>query len=68
MFDNTRAYTVTMTVYAAPDATIADVKSLLQDLTWVGGCLDPDDPRFDGLEPKNVTVKRAQKLDRKARK
>jgi hypothetical protein len=66
MFDkNTRAYTVTMTVYASQYATIDDVQSVIDDMSWVGGCRTPDDPGFDGLVAKNVKVKRARQLDRK---
>lgn len=63
---NTRAYEVTMIVHAAPDATAVDAVSLIHDLTWVGGCRDPEnDPAFDGLKPSKIRIKRREDLDRK---
>lgn len=65
---NTRAYEVSMIVYAAADADISSVKDVLNDLTWVGGCRDPEnDPGFDGLLPSKVQVKRRRDLDREGK-
>lgn len=52
-------------VYADPHANIDDVKSLLADLTWIGGCRDPDEPAFCSLQPRKVRVTRAKELDLK---
>lgn len=65
MFDaNTRAYTVTMTVYAAENANLTSVKEVIADLSWVGGCRDPHDPAFAGLVSVGVVITRAKHLDR----
>ncbi len=61
---NTRAYVVSMIVYADRDATVDDVKSLIYDLTWVGGCRDPGSPAFDSLQPSKAKVSRAKVLDK----
>lgn len=60
----TRAYTVTMTVWAAPDATVETIQSLVRDLDWVGGCRSPDEPAFSSLSVSHLTVKRAKELDK----
>ncbi len=62
---NTRCYEVTMTVYADEDATLADVRDMVTDVTWCGGHHQPDDPRFYCLDVKNLKVKRAAGRDRK---
>ena len=62
---NTRCYEVTMTVYADADATIADVKDMVTDLAWVGGCHHDSDPRFYCLDVKHLRIKRAAERDRK---
>lgn len=62
---NTRAYEVTMTVYADSEATAADVRSMVYDLTWVGGHCDPDDPRFWCLDVTKLKIKRG--VDRAAK-
>lgn len=50
--------TVTMTVYAPPDADPDDVRNFLYGLEWSGGCRDPLDPMFDSLvvDSANVAV------------
>lgn len=64
--NNTRAYEITMIVHASHDATINDVRSVLEDLSWVGGCRDHlEDPGFDGLEPSQVKIKRMKEKDKK---
>lgn len=55
-----------MTVHAASDATAETVKSLIHDLSWVGGCRDPEsDPGFESLAPSNITIKRCREKDRR---
>lgn len=62
---NTRCYQVTMTVFADADAVMADVKDMVTDVSWAGGCHSPDDPRFYCLDVKNLRVKRDAARDRK---
>ncbi len=63
---HTRAYQVTMTVHVNEDARIFDVRSLLEDLTWVGGCRDPEtDPGFYSLTPSKINILRLKSLDKK---
>lgn len=62
---NTRCYEVSMTVYADADATAEDVKLLVRDLSWTGGCYSTDDPRFYCLDVKELRIKRAAERDRK---
>lgn len=63
---HTRAYQVTMTVHAAEDATKDTVKSLVQDLSWVGGCRDPEtDPGFKSMSPSSIVIKRLKEKDRR---
>lgn len=62
---NRRCYEVTMRVYACEDAVKADVIDLIRDLSWVGGCRDPEDPRFHSLDVVGLKVRRATGLDRK---
>lgn len=52
-----------MIVYAPADATIETVKDLIGDLSWVGGCRNPNDIQFESLTPSNVRVSRAKALD-----
>ena len=52
-----------MIVYAPANATIASVEGLIGDLSWVGGCRDPDSPGFKSLTPSKVRVSRAKDLD-----
>ena len=60
-----RAYQVTMIVHAAENATTGSVRSLIEDLSWVGGCRDPEtDPAFESMTPSSVIIKRRQDLDR----
>ena len=54
-----------MVVHAVEDATSADVKSLIYDLAWVGGCRDPDtDPAFYSMAPSSIVIKRLKEKDR----
>ena len=62
----TRAYEVTMTVHLVPWATVDDVKSLVRELDWVGGCRHPDDAAFYSLTPSEVRVKRQKLKDKKS--
>lgn len=62
---HTRAYTVTMTVRARSDANISTVHSLINDLEWVGGCRDREDPAFSSLEVVQVQVKRNKDKDKR---
>ena len=64
---NTRCYEVTMTVYADADATAEDVGLLVRDLSWTGGCYHDSDPRFYCLDVKHLRIRRAARLDRKAK-
>ena len=65
MKDRPRAYEVRMIVHAAPNATVESVRSLMHDLSWVGGCRDPDeDPAFDSMEPSKIEIKRRKDLDK----
>lgn len=42
---------INLLVEADDKATEADVKSLVSDLTWVGGCRDPEnDPMFESVD------------------
>lgn len=61
---NTRCYEITMTVYADADATVPDIRSLLGDLEWTGGCYGPTDARFYCLDVADLRVKRAAPKDR----
>jgi len=62
---HTRAYEVTMTVHLVPWANVNDVKSLIEDLQWVGGCRDPGEATFESLTPSEIRIKRNKLKDRK---
>lgn len=62
---HTRAYTVTMTVRARSDANMETVRSLVDDLEWVGGCRERDDPAFASLKVVSMQIKRNKDKDKR---
>lgn len=53
---------VTLLIEAEDAATKEEIEDFLEDLTWVGGCRDPEnDPLFSSVEILEKKVTRGRK-------
>lgn len=58
-------FRINLLVEAPEGADAEDVSDFLEDLTWVGGCRDPDnDPMFSSVEILEKKVSRGRRTTR----